>query len=198
VYCCFNNAYKISPDTFDSWMRILTQVSGSVLWLLDDSATAANNLRREAEARGVNAARLIFAPRLPLPEHLARHRAADLFIDTVPCNAHTTASDALWAGLPVLTLAGESFAARVGASLLGAAGMPELITSSREQYEAVAIELAVNPIRLTELKQKLRRNRSEAPLFDTDLFTRKIENAYAQMYERYQRDLNPDDIHVAP
>ena len=197
VFCCFNNSYKITPDTFDGWMRILGRVDDSVLWLLEDNETAANNLRREAEIRGVSAARLIFAPRLPLPEHLARHRAADLFIDTLPCNAHTTASDALWAGLPVLTRMGESFAARVAASLLNAIGLSELITTTQEQYEALAIELASNPGRLAEISQKLNRYRLTEPLFDTELYTGHLENAYVQMYERYQADLNPDDIDVA-
>jgi protein O-GlcNAc transferase len=197
VFCCFNNAYKITPDTFDGWMRIVTQVDGSVLWLLEDNRTAAQNLRGEAGTRGVNPARLIFAPRIPSSEHLARHRAADLFLDTLPCNAHTTASDALWAGLPVLTRMGESFAARVAASLLNAVGLPELVTTTREQYETLAIDLAANPGRLATIAEKLRRNRLAAPLFDTELFARHLEDAYTQMYDRYQAGLNPDEIHVA-
>ncbi|HEY4446283.1 MAG TPA: tetratricopeptide repeat protein [Steroidobacteraceae bacterium] len=197
VFCCFNNSYKITPQTFDSWMRILERVERSVLWLLEDNRTAANNLRREAQARGVSAARLIFAPRMPLPEHLARHRAADLFIDTLPCNAHTTASDALWAGLPVLTRQGESFAARVAASLLNAIGLPELITTTQEQYEARAIELGASPGRSAHLRRTLSENRLTAPLFDTELFTRHIEDAYTQMYERLRAGLNPDHIKVA-
>jgi len=198
VFCCFNNNYKITPDTFDGWMRTLKQVEGSVLWLLEVNKTAINNLRREAQARGVNPGRLVFAQRMPLPEHLARHRAADLFIDTLPCNAHTTASDALWAGLPVLTRTGESFAARVAASLLNAIGLPELVTTTQEQYEATAIELASNPSRLAELKDRLHRNRSTMPLFDTEQFAKHLENAYTQMYERYQDDLSPEHIYVAP
>jgi predicted O-linked N-acetylglucosamine transferase (SPINDLY family) len=197
VFCCFNNSYKMMPETFDGWMRILRQVDGSILWLLQDNQTAVDNLRKEAEARGVNAERLIFAPRMPPPEHLARHHAADLFIDTLPCNAHTTASDALWAGLPVLTRQGESFAARVAASLLNAIGLPELVTTTQEQYETLAIELATHPQRLAQLREKLRRNRLTTPLFDTELFTRHIENAYTQMYERYQADLSPEHIFVA-
>jgi predicted O-linked N-acetylglucosamine transferase (SPINDLY family) len=197
VFCCFNNAYKITPDTFDGWMRILRQVDGSVLWLLEDNRTASNNLRREAEARGVVAARLIFAPRITPAEHLARHRAADLFIDTLPCNAHTTASDALWAGLPVLTRIGESLAARVAASLLNAVGLPEMITTTREQYETLAIDLAADPRRLATIAEKLRRNRLIAPLFDTELFARHLEDAYMQMYERHQAGLSPAEIYVA-
>jgi len=197
VFCCFNNGYKITPATFDGWMRILARVDGSILWLLEDNRTASNNLRREAEARGVSAARLIFAQRIPPSEHLARHRAAGLFLDTVPCNAHTTASDALWAGLPVLTRMGESFAARVAASLLNAVGLPELITTTPEQYERLAIDLAANPRRLATIAEKLRRNRLTAPLFDTGLFTTHLEDAYTQMYERYLAGLSPAEIYVA-
>ncbi|MBV8307059.1 MAG: hypothetical protein JO274_06240, partial [Gammaproteobacteria bacterium] len=197
VFCCFNQNYKITPQTFDGWMRILRQVAGSVLWLLEDNKTAADNLRRQAQARGVNAERLIFAPRMPLPEHLARHRAADLFIDTLPCNAHTTASDALWAGLPVLTRMGEAFAARVAASLLNGIGLAELVTTTQEQYEATAIALAGDPGRLAEFKDRLHRNRLTMPLFDSEQFTRDLENAYSQMYERYQTGLSPEHIYVA-
>ena len=197
VFCCFNNSFKINPDTFDGWMRILRQVTGSVLWLAAVNETAANNLRKEAESRGVAAGRLLFARRMASsPEHLARYRTADLFIDTLPYNAHATASDALWAGLPVLTRRGESYAARVGASLLNAIGLPELVTTTPEQYEATAIELASNPARLAEFKDKLRRNRLTMPLFDTEQFTRHLENAYTQMYERYQADLSPEHIYV--
>ncbi|MBJ7503960.1 MAG: tetratricopeptide repeat protein, partial [Polynucleobacter sp.] len=148
VFACFNNNYKINPDNFDRWMRILKVVDGSVLWLFEDNPWAAANLKKEAEKRGVNTARLVFAKRMPLSEHLARHRQADLFLDTLPCNAHTTCSDALWAGLPVLTLMGESFASRVAASLLNGIDLPELITTSPEEYEALAIELATNSQKL--------------------------------------------------
>ena len=197
VFCCFNNSYKITPTTFDGWMRILKHADGSVLWLIEDNPTAACNLRKEAEARGVNAARLIFAKRMPLAEHLARHRAAGLFIDTLPCNAHTSASDALWAGLPVLTCIGDAFASRVAASLLNAIDLPELITTTQEEYEALAVELATNPQRLSQIKQKLERNRLTTPLFDIALFTKHIEAAYTQMYERYQVDLPPEHIYVS-
>ena len=198
VYCCFNNNYKITPDIFDCWMRILERVEGSVLWLFEDNQQAAENLRKEAVLRGVDPGRLIFAGRMPLPEHLARHRLADLFLDTLPYNAHTTASDALWAGLPVLTRIGESFAGRVAASLLNAIRLPELITSSQEEYEALAIELATDPEKLRELKLKLEQNRLSAPLFDIDLFTRHIESAYGEMYDRYHLDLPPDHIYIKP
>jgi predicted O-linked N-acetylglucosamine transferase (SPINDLY family) len=196
VFCCFNNNYKITPNIFDCWMRILKRVEGSVLWLLEDNAKAAVNLRKEAELRGVNAARLVFAKRMHLSEHLARHRLADLFLDTLPCNAHTTASDALWAGLPVLTCPGETFAGRVAASLLNAICLPELIAATPEAYEALAIELAGNHDKLSELKQRLANNRLTTPLFDTQLFTRHIEAAYTAMYERYRAGLAPECIHV--
>ncbi len=196
VFCCFNNNYKIMPGTFDCWMRILKQVEGSALWLLADNAAAANNLRKEAASRNVDAERLIFAERMPPPEYLARYRIADLFLDTLPYNAGTTASDALWAGLPVLTCLGEAVAGRVAASLLKAIHLPELIASTPEAYEAVAIELASSPDRLAEIKRKLAENRLTTPLFDTRLFTNHIEAAYTKMYERYQADLAPEHIYV--
>jgi len=192
VFCCFNNNTKITPTTFAGWMRILKKAPGSVLWLHADSPIAANNLRQEAARREVDAQRLVFADHFPLPEHLARQRAADLFLDTRPYNAHTTACDALWAGLPVLTCTGESMASRVAASILSAIGAPELIVNTQEEYESMAVELATNPKRLEEIKQNLTLNRLSTPLFDTTLFTRNIENAYRQMYERYQADLPPD------
>jgi predicted O-linked N-acetylglucosamine transferase (SPINDLY family) len=197
VFCCFNNNYKIDPETFAGWMRILKGVEGSVLWLLKDNETAAQNLRKEAAARDVSPARLIFAPRMPLHEHLARHRVADLFVDTLPCNAHTTASDALWAGLPVLTRRGESFPARVAASLLNAVGLPELIMDTQEQYEARAIEFGRNPGLIAATRHKLAANRLTTPLFDSASFARHIENAYTQIYERYHADRGPDHIRVA-
>lgn len=196
VFCCFNSAYKILPDVFDSWMRILGQVDGSVLWLLEENETAVENLKREAEKRGVSAERLVFAPRMLPADHLARHRVADLFLDTLPYNAHTTASDALWAGLPVLTQMGETFAGRVAASLLNAIALPELITTSPQAYEKLAIELAANRERLLAIKSKLANNRLTTPLFNTRQFTTHIEAAYAAMYERYQSGLPPDTIYV--
>ncbi|MDI1277300.1 tetratricopeptide repeat protein [Methylobacter sp.] len=196
VFCCFNNNYKITPSTFDCWMRILKQVEDSILWLLEDNEKAASNLREEAMLRGVDAERLIFAKRMPLSEHLARHRLADLFLDTLPYNAHTTASDALWAGLPVLTCLGDAFAGRVAASLLKAIHLPELITATPEAYEAVAIELATNPDKLGVIKRKLNDNRFTTSLFDTQLFTKHIESAYEKMYERYQADLAPEHIYI--
>ena len=196
VFCCFNNNYKITPDVFDSWVRILKVVDTSVLWLLEDNPTAAMNLQKEAALRGLDPARLVFAKRMDLPEHLARHKVADLFLDTHPCNAHTTASDALWAGLPVLTCMGESFASRVAASLLCAIGLPELVTETHAGYEALAIELATNPTKLRGIKDELERNRLTTPLFDIALFVEHIEAAYTKMYARYQSNLPPDHIYI--
>ncbi len=195
VFCCFNNAYKITPGIFAVWMRLLHRVEGSVLWLSQANDTAIRNLRQEAGSRGIDAARLIFAPRLEgMDDHLARHRLADLFLDTLPYNAHSTASDALWAGLPVLTCRGETFAGRVAASLLDAIGLPELITATLEDYERRAAELAANPEKLTRIKQKLAGNRLTTPLFDTKLFTKHIEAAYTAMHERHKAGLAPDEI----
>ena len=196
VFCCFNNNYKITPEVFDSWVRILKVVDASVLWLLEDNPVAAMNLQKEAALRGLDPARLVFAKRIDLPEHLARHKVADLFLDTLPCNAHTTASDALWAGLPVLTCMGESFASRVAASLLYAIGLPELVTETHADYEAVAIELATNPTKLRGIKDQLARNRLTTPLFDTALFVEHIEAAYTKMYARYLSNLPPDHIYI--
>ena len=196
IFCCFNNNYKILPATFEGWMRILKAVEGSVLWLFQDNAWAVDNLKKEAEKQGIVADRLVFAKRLPLPEHLARHHQADLFLDTFPCNAHTTTSDALWAGLPVLTLMGQSFASRVAASLLNAVGLSELITSNQEEYESLAIELAMNPNKLADIKLKLANNRMTTPLFDTLCFTKNIEAAYIKMMERYQKGLAPYHIYI--
>ena len=199
VFCCFNNAYKLNPHLFRSRMKLLKAVDGSVLWLSEHNATAVNNLRKEAAAAGVEPDRLVFAKRLPSSgDHLARHRLADLFLDTLPYNAHTTASDALWAGLPVLTQIGETFAGRVAASLLNAVGLPELIAETQEQFESMAVELATTPERLAAIRHRLAQNRATKPLFNTQLFTRHLEGAYAAMYSRRQNGLLPDHIHVAP
>jgi len=197
VFCCFNNSFKISPEIFDCWMGILKTVKGSVLWLLEISEPATYNLRMEAKARGVDPDRLVFAKKLPAPDHLARHRLADLSLDTLPYNAHTTTSDALWAGLPVLTQIGETFAGRVAASLLNAIGLDELIATTARQYEELAIELAINPEKLAAIKMKLANNRLSTPLFDTQLFTRHIETAYEAMYERHRMRMPPDHIYVS-
>ncbi|MFN3399617.1 MAG: glycosyltransferase, partial [Ferrovibrio sp.] len=196
VFCCFNNTYKITPDIFDIWMRLLQAVPGSVLWLLEASAGVADRLKAEAQTRGVAPERLVFAPRMDQAEHLARQRLANLFLDTFHYNAHTTASDALWAGLPVLTKLGDSFAGRVAASLLQAAGLPELITTSSADYEKLTLALATDPARLMALRQKLAATRDTCPLFDTPRFTRGIEVAFEAMQARRQRGLPPGAISV--
>jgi len=196
VFCSFNNGYKILPAMFDGWMRILKAVEGSVLWLFEDNELSSENLKNEAHKRGIDSDRLIFAKRMSLPEHLARHEQADLFLDTFPCAAHTTASDALWAGLPLLTLMGESFASRVSASLLHAIDLPELVTASQEEYESLAIEFATNPSRLESIKKKLVKNRLTTPLFDTPLFTKNIEAAYSEMHHRNQHGLQIAPIFI--
>ncbi len=197
VFCCFNNNHKIIPTVFDSWMRILHQVEGSVLWLLGENITAETNLRLAATARGIAAERLVFANRLPMADYLVRHRVADLFLDTSPYNAHTTASSALWSGLPVLTCVGETFAGRMAAGLLDAIGLPELITTTTEDYETLAVTFATHPQQLATIKQKLADNRLTYPLFNNALFTQHIESAFQAMFDRYQADLAPDHIYVS-
>jgi protein O-GlcNAc transferase len=197
VFCCFNNAYKFNPALFAARMKLLQAVDGSVLWLSDAGAATVANLRQAAAAAGVDPGRLVFAPRLAASaDHLARHRLADLFLDTLPYNAHTTASDALWAGLPVLTQIGASFAGRVAASLLTALGLPELITESAEQFEQQALTLATAPARLAAIRERLAQHRQSQPLFDTRLLTRDIERAYAAIYRRHQDGLSPEHIDV--
>jgi predicted O-linked N-acetylglucosamine transferase (SPINDLY family) len=185
VFCCFNSSHKITPPTFESWMRILGQAKDSVLWLLDGGPAQQANLRREAQQRGVAGERLIFAPPMPPPEHMARQALAGLFLDTLPYNAHTTASDALWCGVPVLTLKGNSFAGRVAASLNHAIGMHEMTVRTPAAYEALAVALAHDPVRLADLKARLAANRDGSALFDIERFTRQIEEAYEAMWERH-------------
>lgn len=196
IFACFNNNYKITPQTFAGWMRILIQVADSVLWLFEANADAVANLRKSAASQGVDPERLIFAAHLPLSDHLARIGIADLFLDTLPYNAHTTTSDALWAGLPVLTCAGESFASRVAASLLNAIGLPEFVTTTQQAYEDMAIALASNPEQLGAIRKKLSQNRNTQPLFDSKLFARHIEKAFVTIYERYQAGMQPETICV--
>ena len=197
VFCCFNNNYKILPETFSAWMRILKATEGSVLLLYAENEWVETNLTKEAEALGIDSTRLVFGKSLPPDEYLARYRMCDLFLDTFPYNAGTTASDALWTGLPVLTLLGKSFASRMAASLLNAIKLPELISNTQEEYEALAIELAMNPQKLEEIRLKLANNRLTAHLFDTPLFTKNLESAYVKMYERYLADLQLDHITIA-
>lgn len=198
VFCSFNNSYKITPTVFEIWLRLLDQVEGSALWLLGDNPAAIHNLRRNAELRGIAPGRLVFASRVKPSAHLARHRLADLMLDTLPYNAHTTASDALWAGLPLVTCPGGGFAARVAGSLLHAVGLPELIAETLEDYEALALGLARDPGRLAALKAKLQRERETCPLFDTERYRRHIESAYETMWQRYQRGDRPASFAVDP
>ena len=196
VFCCFNNNYKITPSTFDCWMRILKRVDQSVLWLLGDVELVVANIKAEAVRRGVDSQRLVFGGRLPVSEYLARYRVADLFLDTSPYNAGTTASDALWVGLPVVTVVGETFAGRLAASLLNAIDLPELVCNTQEEYEQLAVYLATQPDKLTGIKNKLADNRLKTRLFDTKRFCSNIESAFLQMYERYQSGLVPQDLFV--
>jgi predicted O-linked N-acetylglucosamine transferase (SPINDLY family) len=198
VFCSFNNNYKITPRLFDVWMRLLSSLPSSVLWLFRDHALAEENLRKEARARGVDPNRLVFAPRVEIAEYRGRCRLADLCLDTLPYNGHGTTSDMLWAGLPVLTCAGTAFAGRVAGSLLRAVGLPELVTGSLEEYEALAMKLATDPRQLAEIRGKLARNRLTTPLFDTDRFRRHIESAYVTMWEIWQRGEKPRAFEVGP
>ncbi|MBT8583009.1 tetratricopeptide repeat protein [Polynucleobacter paneuropaeus] len=194
VFCCFNNNYKILPETFESWMRMLKKVDGSVLWLLEDNEWARGNLKKEAENFDIDPSRLIFAKRMPLEDHLARHQLADLFLDTSPYNAHTTASDALWAGLPILTLIGNTFAGRVCSSLLMAIDLADLITESREDYENLAIELATDPLRLNSIRERLKQNRTSSPLFNSSLTTKQIEKAFQKILQCSLNGATPENL----
>jgi protein O-GlcNAc transferase len=196
VFCCFNSSYKISPEIFASWMRILAATPGSVLWLVRGNAAMVANLRRQAHTRGIDPDRLVFCGMVEPDEHLARHALADLYLDTLPYNSHGTGSFALWGGLPMLTVLGPTFCGRVAASLLQAAGLPELVTSSIAEYEAAAIALAGDRQRLAALRARLARSRETAPLFDTDLFRRHIEAAYTTMHETKLRSEPPRSFTV--
>ena len=198
VFCGLNSTHKIGPQVFELWLRLLRAVPASVLWLLGESDGVRQRLRAAAQAGGVAPARLVFASRRPYAEYLGQLQRADLFLDTWPFNAGTTASDALWAGLPVLTLAGRSFAGRMAASLLDAVGLPELITHGAAQYEALALRLAREPARLHGLRTRLAAARATAPLFDSARFTRHLEAAYRQMGQRHQQGLPPAGFDVAP
>jgi len=194
VYCCFNNNYKITPDAFDVWMQILTQVKNSVLWLFEANLAATHNLSNTAKKYGISSDRIIYAPKKPLAEHLARYRHADLVLDTFHYNAHTTTSDALWVGAPVLTCLGKTFAGSVAASLLTAHGVPELITQSVKSYQETAIDLALSTQKLAKIRNKIINNRDSHPLFDTTLYTKHLEALYIQMYKRHQNHLAPDHL----
>jgi len=196
VFCCFNNTYKFTPQIFDSWARILKSVEDSVLIIYIDNSSAQKNLIKEIVKRDIDSKRLIFGVRLKRQEYLARYRTADLFLDTRPYNAGTTASDALKMGLPLITMKGKSFNSREAASILTSINLPELITNTPEEYEALAIELATNPGKLKAIKDKLKVNLSTAPLYDTKLFAKNIESAYTQIYKRHHEGLDPDHIYV--
>jgi protein O-GlcNAc transferase len=199
VFCCFNRTFKISASVFEAWTRILRRVPDSVLWLPKMRDIAMENLRRELAIRGLDPARLIFAPRLErIEDHLARHRRADLFLDTLPYGAHSTALDALWAGLPIVTCVGAAFASRVGSSLLAAVGLPEMITTSLDDYETLAVKLATEPAFLQSIRGKLEANRSRYPLFDTDRLRRHIEAAYKVIWDIHQRGEAPRQIRIEP
>ncbi len=191
VFCCFNNNYKITPEVFAVWAGLLRLLPGSVLWLLQDNQDAATRLRAHVAAEGLDPSRLVFAPRCPLPQHLARHALADLFLDTLPCNAHTTASDALWAGLPLLTCTGHGFAGRVATSLLRTMGLDELVTPDLAAYAKQALELAQSPERLAALHKRVQQARDTGPLFDTTRSRQHLEAAYQQMVERQRNGLPP-------
>jgi predicted O-linked N-acetylglucosamine transferase (SPINDLY family) len=196
VFCCFNQTYKITPPMFGAWMALLRETEGSVLWLLEDNATAPEALRRQAALRGIDPERLVFAPKCPLPEHLGRMRQADLALDCFPYTSHTTGSDALWAGVPLLALSGDTFAARVSGSLLRAVGLPELITQSLDDYLALALQLAREPALLGAYRERLAKNRMNAPLFDSTRFTRHLEAAYLAMWKRHCAGLPPDHFDI--
>jgi predicted O-linked N-acetylglucosamine transferase (SPINDLY family) len=197
IFCCFNNTWKITPDVFESWIRILKKVEDSVLWLSDTHPIAKRNILAAFTANNIHLSRIVFAERLPShADHLQRYLRANLFLDTFPYCAHTTASDALWAGLPVLTRLGESFVSRGAASQLSSIGLPELVTNSYHAYESLAIELATNPEKLLGLKEKLASHRATTPLFNTPLLTQHIEAAYRAIYDRYHAGLLPDHTYV--
>jgi predicted O-linked N-acetylglucosamine transferase (SPINDLY family) len=196
VFCSFNQSYKLAPEIFARWMAILKQTPGSVLWLLEDNPLFANNVRRQAEAQGVAESRIVFAPFVGNEKHLARLKLADLFLDTLPYNAHTTASDALWAGVPLVTCRGKAFPGRVAASLLNAVGLSELVTEDLASYQALAERLAADPLLLGSLRDRLAENRLRLPLFDTDRFRRHLEAAYTIMVETHENGQPPGSFAV--
>jgi protein O-GlcNAc transferase len=199
VFCAFNNSYKITPIMFDVWMRLLQALEGSVLWLADGlNAAVAPNLRREAQQRGIAPDRLIFAPRMPYRQYLANYQLADLFLDTVPFNGCTTASDALWSGVPLVTVSGETFVSRMAGSLLHGVGLPELVAGSLADYEALACSLAQEPEFLGAVRAKLKRNKATSAVFDAQRFCRGLEADYEIMWRRHPRGEPPASFEVAP
>lgn len=198
VFCCFNNSYKISPNEFSIWMRILSKVENSVLWLIGSNKWAKINLKKEAENHGIKGNRLIFATQLSHSDHLARLKLADLFLDTFNYNAHTTSSDALWAGIPVITKIGNSFASRVAASILKAVDLPELVVKNENEYENLILEIANSPKKLFKIKEKLFANRLSKPLFDSEMYIGHLEDAYKQVYENYLKGNKAKTISIEP
>ncbi len=196
IFCCFNQSYKITPDVFDVWMELLKETPGSVLWLLDSNQWANENLKREADSRGVNPSRLIFAGQLPVDQHLARIQNADLFLDTFPCNAHTTASDALWVGLPLITCSGRGFATRVAGSLLKAVDLEELITTDPESYKTLAIELSHNPEKINQIKTKLKENHETWSLFNTEEYTKNLQKGFSKIIDLHLKGCDTKTFHV--
>ena len=196
VFCCFNASYKISPREFDIWMRLLTKVEGSVLWLRQTNQWAKSNLQKEAALRGVDPSRLIFTERLPTDQHLARHKLADLFLDTFNFTAHSTASDALWAGLPIITKKGEQFVARCAASMLNAVGLPEMITKTEKDYEELALKLATDKSLLSSIRERLAKNRLSTPLFNTEKYTKDLEEAFEKVYSHYYNQVFLQDTKI--
>jgi len=196
VFCCFNTTYKITPTVFDSWARILKKANDSCLLIYAENSSVEKNLSNEILKRGINPSRLIFGKRMNRNDYLARYRVADLFLDTYPCNAGTTACDALKMCLPVLTIKGQSFNSREAASILTSINLTELIANTTEEYESLAIELANNSKRMLDIKDRLEKNLTTETLFDTKQFTRSIESAYNEMYERHHIGLEPDHIYV--
>lgn len=196
VFCCFNNSYKITPAEFDIWMRLLGKVDKSVLWLLSCNKWAEKNLKEAASIRGISSDRIVFAQKLPQADHLARLQLADLFLDTFNYNAGATATDALWSGLPLITKTGQGYTARMAGSILSSLGLSEMIATTKTQYEELALRLATTPGELIQIREKLVANRLTTPLFDSELFTRHLENGYRQAYELYFEGKSPDHVYV--
>ena len=196
IFCCFNHNFKILPDMFEIWMKILKKVKNSVIWLLIENETAQNNLKKILVSNDIDPNRMIFAGRLPHSEHIIRLGLADLFLDTFPCNAHTTASDALRSSLPIITIKGNSFASRVASSLLSSVGLEELITKSGKEYEELAVKIAENKNFYKEIKDKLKKNIIDMPLFNSKLFTKKLETSYIEVYKNYNENIKPETIRI--
>ena len=196
VFCSFNQPYKITPIEFNSWMKIFKSCTDSVLWLMDYFDISKSNLKSAAKNNGVNPERIIFSKRMDISDHLERHKLGDLFLDTFNVNAHTTTSDSLWAGLPVLTMVGKSFSARVSASLLDSIGLKELVTNNISEYESMAINLAKNRNKLSKIRNRLNKNRKSYPLFNTSLYCKNLEKAFEITYENYFNGLPPKDFEI--